>query len=285
MTKTSFAKTQALGNDFLIRRVEDVLSVPESAGLAKAMCDRKYGAGADGIVFFSTAGGERAPRFASRIFNADGSEAEISGNGTRCLAAYLHFAEMFTGSEVEIATAAGLKRGKLLSHVGRLYEFEFEMGEPRLSPSEIPIALDPHIERVVAYPLKAGGQELKVTCVSMGNPHCTLFLEKTQDLDLRETGSVLENHPLFPNRTNVEFARIRSEEEIEVAFWERGVGPTLSSGTGSSAAAVASALNGFTGRNVVVQTAGGKLRVHWRDDNTVTLTGGAEIIYEGQWLQ
>src|SRR5262249_5253046 len=259
--------------------------MPESAGLAKAMCDRKYGAGADGIVFFSTAGGELAPRFASRIFNADGSEAEISGNGTRCLAAYLHFAGVFAGTEVEIATAAGLKRGKLLSHEGRLYEFEFEMGEPRLAPSEIPIALDPHFERVVAYPLKAGGQEIKVTCVSMGNPHCTLFLDKAQDLDLRETGSLLENHPLFPNRTNVEFARIISEEEIEVAFWERGVGLTLSSGTGSSAAAVAAALNGFTGRNVLVQTAGGRLRVNWRDDNIVTLTGWAGVIYEGQWLQ
>jgi len=159
------------------------------------------------------------------------------------------------------------------------------MGEPRLSSSEIPMALNRHLERVVGYPLKAGGREFQVTCVSMGNPHCTLFPTGLDESDLCRIGSLIETHPVFSNRTNVEFARVVSEKEIDVAFWERGVGRTLSSGTGSSAAAVASALNGLTGRDVIVRTAGGNLRVKWRDDNVVTLAGWAEVIYEGQWLQ
>src|SRR5260370_36259823 len=153
MTSTSFAKAQALGNDCLLCLVQDTGAVAGPGELARRMCDRKYGAGADGLIFFSQGSGH-APQFASRIFNADGSEAEISGNGTRCLAAYLHFAGIHTGPHIEIATAAGLRRGKLLSQEGTRYEFELEMGAPRLSSAEIPINLDRDYERVVAYPLK-----------------------------------------------------------------------------------------------------------------------------------
>ena len=284
MTNKPFAKTQALGNDFLIYSVADVRAIDAPGEIARRMCDRQYGAGADGLVFFNRSEGQ-APGAVSRIFNADGSEAEISGNGTRCLAAYLYFAGICSDPDVEIATAAGIKRGKMLSREGSRYEFEFEMGEPRLSASDIPLTLGRDLERVVGYSLKVGGKEFEVTCVSMGNPHCTLFWTGPEEPDVSEIGSQIETHPIFPNRTNVEFVRIISEKEIEVAFWERGVGRTLSSGTGSSAAAIAAILNGLTGRSVQVNTAGGNLYVNWRGDNIVTLTGWAEVVYEGQWLR
>jgi len=284
VSEIQFTKLQGLGNDFLIVAVDDIGRLGTAEQIAVEMCERNYGAGADGIVFVTRSRLEEAD-FASRIFNADGSEAEISGNGTRCVAAYLYYTGQWEGPAIRIATAAGIKRGRLVSRDGCSFEFEFDMGEPKLSSSDLPMSLDHPLPQVVGYPLRLGGERLEVTCVSMGNPHCTLFLPDLEGVDLSEIGPLIEDHPVFPKRTNVEFARVISDEEIEVRFWERGVGRTLSSGTGSSAAAVAAALNGFTGRRIRVMTAGGALRVVWRDDNHVALTGPAEVIYEGRWLR
>jgi diaminopimelate epimerase len=279
-----FTKLQGLGNDFLIIPVSDVGTLPAARQMARQMCERNYGAGADGIIFITRARHEDAD-FASRIFNADGGEAEVSGNGTRCVAAYVYHAGLWQEPEVRIATAAGVKTGRLVGREGRAFEFEFDMGAPRLSSADLPMALDYRLDRVVRYPLRLGGDILEVTCVSMGNPHCTLFVPDLEAVAMTEIGPLIEDHPLFPNRTNVEFARRVSEDEIEVRFWERGVGRTLSSGTGSCGAAVAAALNGLTGRSVRVRTPGGVLRVDWREDNSVALTGPAEVIYEGRWLR
>ncbi len=279
-----FTKLQAVGNDFLILPVEDThaLRAPDEA--ARSMCHRNYGAGADGVIFVA-----RSPRddadFVSRIFNADGSEAEISGNGTRCVAAYLCYSKLWAGAEVRIATEAGMKRGRLVARDGLKFDFEFDMGEPQLSSLSLPMAIDEPIDSVVSYPLNLGGEMIEVTCLSMGNPHCTLFLPDLDAINMEEIGPLIEDHPAFPNRTNVEFVRVAARDEIEVLFWERGVGRTMSSGTGSCAAAVASALNGFTRRSVRVLTAGGALRVDWREDNSVALTGWAEVVYEGRWLR
>ena len=165
------------------------------------------------------------------------------------------------------------------------FDFEFEMGEPRLSSEQVPMALDQPLQRVVGYQLNIGGEVFEVTCLSMGNPQCVLFVSNLDQVNLSEIGPLIEDHPLFPDRTNVEFARVISSDEIEIRIWERGAGHTLSSGTGSCASAVAAALNGFTRREVVVHTEGGRLRVDWRADNTVLLTGRAEVIYEGRWLR
>jgi diaminopimelate epimerase len=284
VSEIRFTKLQGLGNDFLIVAVDDLDRLGAAEQTAVEMCERNYGAGADGIVFVTRAGQEGAD-FASRIFNSDGSEAEISGNGTRCVAAYLYYTGQWEEPAIRIATAAGVKRGRLVARDGCSFEFEFDMGEPRLSSSDLPMSLDRPLPQVVGYPLRLGGERLEVTCVSMGNPHCTLFLPDLEGVDFSEIGPLIEDHPVFPKRTNVEFARVISDEEIEVRFWERGVGRTLSSGTGSSAAAVAAALNGFTGRNIRVMTAGGALRVDWRADNHVALTGPAGVIYEGRWLR
>ena len=284
VTEIRFTKLQGLGNDFLITEVEDINRIGGAAELAEQMCRRYYGAGADGIVFVArTPGGEA--EFASRIFNADGSEAEVSGNGTRCVAAYLYYRGLWNEQVVRIATAAGIKTGRLVAQEGVHFEFEFDMGEPKLSSEALPMLLDKPMAQVVGYPLRLGGEIIEVTCVSMGNPHCTLFLPDVESVDVSEMGPLIEDHPAFPNRTNVEFARVVSRDEIEVRFWERGVGRTHSSGTGSSAAAVAAALNGFTGRSILVLTGGGLLRVDWRDDNHVALAGPAEVIYEGRWLR
>ena len=284
MSQIEFTKLQGLGNDFLIVQVEDVGVLQSARELAQQMCNRNFGAGADGLIFVTRARHDDAD-FASRTFNSDGSEAGVSGNGTRCTAAYLYHAGLWSEPEVKIATAAGVKYGRLVVREGVQYEFEFDMGEPRLASEAVPMALDLPVERVIRYPLNLGGDRLEVTCLSMGNPQCVIFVPDLRGVNLSEIGPLIEHHPIFPDRVNVEFARVISRDEIEILIWERGAGHTLSSGTGSCASAVSAALNGLTERSVRVRTVGGTLRVDWREDNTAMLTGPAEIIYEGRWLR
>lgn len=279
-----FIKAHGMGNDFLIIQVDEITALPDAGERASEMCHRNYGAGADGVVFVARALNDDAD-FASRIFNADGSEAGVSGNGTRCTAAYLYHAGLWSEPEIRIDTAAGVKRGRLVSSEDTRFEFEFDMGIPRFSSKQVPMSIRPALERVVRYPLQVGGDVLEVTCMSMGNPQCVTFVRDLDAVNFKEIGPLIEHHPVFPDRTNVEFARVISRDEIEIHIWERGAGHTLSSGTGSCASAVAAALNGFTDRVVRVRTEGGVLRVNWRDDDRVMLTASAEMIYEGRWLR
>jgi diaminopimelate epimerase len=278
-----FAKLQGMGNDFLVTVVKDLFSTKSIGKLAIRMCDRHFGAGADGLVLASR-GTSSDLDFDSRIFNADGSEAEVSGNGTRCLAAYFYHSGLWAAQEVRIGTAAGIKYGKLISKDGLRYEFEFDMGKPILASREIPVGIEPPADRVVSYSLLVAGQSYEVTCTSMGNPHCSIVVPDLTDKALTRVAPLIESNDLFPKRTNVEFIRPISTTDIEVRFWERGVGWTNSSGTGSCAAAVSSALLGLTGRTVSVRTLGGTLAVRWAADDGVHLTGMAEVIYEGKWL-
>jgi diaminopimelate epimerase len=279
-----FTKLEGLGNDFLVVQAEDVATLKNAREMAQAMCHRNFGAGADGLIFITRARHDDAD-FASRIFNSDGSEAGISGNGTRCVAAYVYHAGLWDKPEVRIATAAGVKRGNLVSREGLRFEFEFDMGEPSLKSADVPMALDQSVDRVVRHPLRLGGDILEVTCLSMGNPQCVIFVRDLSAVNLGELGPLIEHHPIFPDRVNVEFARVIARDEIEILIWERGAGHTLSSGTGSCASAVAARLNNLTERRVSVRTEGGTLRVDWREDNRVMLTGPAEVIYEGRWLK
>ena len=284
MSEIRFMKLQGLGNDFLVISVDDVSALRAARELARQMCDRNFGAGADGIVFVTRARHSDSD-FASRIFNSDGSEAGISGNGTRCVAAYLYYTGMWTEPEIRIATAAGVKNGTLIARQGARFDLEFDMGEPRFASGEVPIALDRPLSSVIGHPLNIGGESFEVTCLSMGNPQCILFVSDLDHVNLSELGPLIEDHPVFPDRTNVEFAQVISRNEMKIRIWERGAGHTLSSGTGSCASAVAAVLNGMTERTVVVHTEGGPLRVAWRGDNRVMLTGPAEVIYEGHWLR
>ena len=283
MSEIKFTKTQGMGNDFLIIEVDDISTLNSASEVAREMCERNYGAGADGIVFVAHSKDQDAD-FASRVFNADGSEAGVSGNGTRCAAAYLYYASLWSQAEIRIATAAGVKHGRLVSREKTRFAFEFDMGSPKFSSESVPMTISPALERVMRYPLRIGGDTIEVTCLSMGNPQCVIFVDDLSRINLQEIGPLIERHPIFPDRVNVEFAQVHSRDEIEIRIWERGAGHTMSSGTGSCASAVAAALNGLTERKVRVRTEGGTLVVDWNDEDRVLLAASAEVVYEGRWL-
>lgn len=276
------AKLQALGNDFLIVDAAEERVSADPGGFARRACDRHTGAGADGCLFLTLPGQAEGP-VGFRIFNADGGEAEISGNGLRCAAAWL-FRRNGAG-EVIFRTAVGLRRCDLIERTGETFRIRIELGEPRLASPAIPFDDGAAHERVIDRPLAVGREILSVTCVSMGNPHCSLFYERfpprTERLRL---GRRIESHPFFPRRTNVEFVRVIDRREIEVLFWERGVGETLSSGSGAAAAAVAAMLKGFIDRTAVVRTCLGRLDVDWGPDGIVRQSGPVETVFSGEYL-
>jgi diaminopimelate epimerase len=270
-----FVKTHALGNDFIL--VERMDNVPRDyADFARRICDRYFGIGGDGLILWNP---ER-DIFKVRIFNQDGSEAECSGNGLRCTAAYLIQSRRWPKDEIRLQTISGVYT---LRRVGQ--EYEADMGEPKLAPPDIPFIPEIPIERVVNYPLRTDGQSFTITACSTGNPHCSLFVDKVEDSYVERIGPVLERHPSFPNRTNVEFIHVKNDREIEVRFWERGVGYSNASGTGSCGAAVASILNGKTGRKVTVHAKAGKLVVEWLENGRLNLTSTANVVAEGTYLE
>jgi len=270
-----FVKTQALGNDFIL--VEQSSKVPaDHSELARRICDRYFGIGADGLILWQAAGDS----FTVRIFNRDGSEAECSGNGLRCVAAYLIESRRWQKDDIRLETISGVYR---LRRTGRQYEAD--MGQPQLSPDTIPFIPPAPIERIVDYPLRANGHVFAITACSTGNPHCSLFVDELDDPYIEHVGPLLERHPAFPHRTNVEFIHVLNDREIEVAFWERGVGRTYASGTGSCGATVASILNKKTGWQVRVHTKAGNLTVEWPENGRLKLTSTANIVAEGNYLE
>ena len=270
-----FVKTHALGNDFIL--VEHTPKIPpDYAELAKRICNRNFGVGADGLILWALENNV----FKIRIFNRDGSEAECSGNGLRCTAAYLIESGRWPEAEIRIQTVSGIYTLRRVRE-----QYEADMGEPGLAPAEIPFIPPAPMERVVNYPLRANGGTVAVTACSTGNPHCSLFVDELNDSYVDKIGPLLERHPAFPNRTNVEFIHVLNQAEIEVAFWERGVGVSYASGTGSCGAAVASILNGKTGRKVTVYTKAGKLMVEWLENGRLKLTSTANVVAEGNYLE
>jgi diaminopimelate epimerase len=270
-----FVKTHALGNDFLL--VEETATVPrEYARLAQRICDRHFGVGADGLILWTPA----YEAFRIRIFNQDGSEAECSGNGLRCVAAYLIESGRWRRDEIRLETMSGTYA---LKRAGR--QFEADMGEPRLTPADIPFIPASPAGRVVDYALQAGGQTFFITSCSTGNPHCSIFVDAVDDAYVEQVGPLLERHPAFPNRTNVEFIHVVNQEEADVRFWERGVGYSNASGTGSCGAAVACILNGKTGRRVTIHAKAGDLVVEWPENGRLKLTSTANVVAEGQYLE
>ena len=279
----SFIKFHGFGNDYLV--IEEItLSGVKSLGeFARSICDRHYGAGADGIALVSRTSEANAD-FRVRIFNPDGSEANLSGNGTRCAAAYLYYRALWSEEELRLSTRSGVKRYFIRErHEGR-YIFDSELGKPRFDSNSIPMYTDVPLERVRGYPLHVDGQTLAVTALQMGNPNCCIFVNSFADLDWRRLGPQIEHHEKFPERTNVNFVRVVDNENLELRIWERGVGETTASGSCSCAAAVAAMINGKTQRLVDVKTPGGQVKVHWREDDEVVITGSATLVYSGEWL-
>jgi diaminopimelate epimerase len=280
-----FTKFHGYGNDYLVLEAGAVAAAVTNLSLfAREICDRHYGAGADGIAIVSRAETDDAD-FRVRIFNPDGSEAGLSGNGTRCAASYLYYHQLWTESELRLITKSGLKRYYLRDQIGTgTYLFDSDLGQPRFDSASIPMITAEPLEKVVDYPLIVDGQTFKVTAMEMGNPNCAIFLDAFEGFDWRSLGKAIENHEQFPERTNVEFVSVLDRTRIELRIWERGVGETTASGTCSCAAAVASMINGFTERQVEVRMPGGTVNVSWQDDCQVVLTGIAEVVYQGEWL-
>jgi diaminopimelate epimerase len=280
-----FIKFHGFGNDYIVFEEAGLAGINSLNEFARRVCDRHYGAGADGVTVVSRAEDERAD-FRVRIFNADGSEAGLSGNGTRCTVAYLYYRGLWSADELRLQTRTGVKRYRLRERIAEgHYWFESELGQPAFESAQIPMLMDEPRERVMNYPLAVDGETVRVTALSMGNPNCCIFVEDFAELDWRRLGRALETHQQFPERTNVVFVRVRDRSNIEVRLWERGVGETFSSGTCSCAAAVASAVHDLTERRVSVHTPGGVIEVEWREsDGEVVMTGRADLVYSGEWL-
>ena len=281
-----FTKFQGFGNDYIVFEAGELRTVSNLGDFARRICNRHYGAGSDGIAVVEKLEVEasKPADFQVRIFNPDGSEAGMSGNGTRCAASYLFFHGLWSDALVRLQTRNGVKRYTLLERSAPgSFLFKSELGEPRLDNASVPMTTSEPLERVIDYPLVVDKETLQVTALQMGNPNCCVFVDDFEAIDWRRLGPLIENHPQFPERTNVIFIRVRDARNIEERIWERGVGETESSGTCSCAALVASVINGKTDRVVDVHAPGGLIPIEWRDDGQVVLTGTAAVVYSGEW--
>ena len=261
-----FTKWHGTGNDFVIvNGFEETIS--DYSAKAVEVCDRHYGIGADGLIMVLPS---TIADVQMRIFNSDGSEPEMCGNGIRCFARYVYESGLINKTELCVETLAGIIRPNLLLENGRVVAVCVDMGEPRLLRREIPMTGTPE-DRAVGESLAIGGSTYRITCVSMGNPHCVIFTEDVESLDLAASGKPIEVHPLFPRKTNVEFAQVIDRRNLRMRVWERGAGVTLACGTGTCATVVAAVLNDLTDRKVKVRLDGGELFVEWREDNHVAI--------------
>jgi diaminopimelate epimerase len=279
-----FTKFHGFGNDYIVVEAKQFPDLNGLGEFARRICNRHYGAGADGIAVVSPSQDQSAD-FQVRIFNPDGSEAALSGNGTRCAAAYLYHQNLWQKEDLRLITRAGVKLYGLREADGQgRFVFDSELGQPKFDSASIPMLTEPSLDQVVDYPLEVAGETFNVTALQMGNPNCCLFVDDFAALDWRRIGPAIENHRQFPDRTNVVFVRVKDRKNIELRIWERGVGETTASGTCSCAAAVAAIIKQKTERAIQVEMPGGSAKIQWRDDGEVVITGSAEVIYAGQWL-
>lgn len=292
-----FTKMHGLGNDFILidcRSPEFGVGSLELEALSKRLCHRRFGIGADQLLLLYPS---KAVDFRMRIYNADGSEVEMCGNGIRCFAKYIWDRGISDKKVIEVETLAGIIRPEKINDLIRV-----DMGEPIFEPERIPVEISKqsgvssqesgekglsssrithNASRVIDYPLQIEDKEFKITCLSMGNPHAVIVVDNVTAFPLPYYGPRIENHPLFPKRVNVEFIELLNPSEIKMRVWERGSGETMACGTGASAVAVASNLKGLAGRKVTIHLAGGDLYVDWADDNHVYMTGPAVEVFTG----
>ncbi len=275
MRELQFAKYQAQGNDFImVNALKDNHSF-EPKVLAR-LCNRNFGVGADGIIFIRTS--EKC-HFAMDYYNSDGSKAEICGNGIRCMSKYIYDFSLSPHSDLLIETAAGIKEVSLLKEGNVVVGVKADLGIPEFDRMQIPMLGGKG--EVINEPLNIKETKLQVTCLSIGNPHCIIFVEDTGNVAVNKVGPIIENLPVFPRKINVEFVQILGPREIKVRVWERGAGETLACGTGASAAVIAAFRNKLTGRKVMVHLQGGDLEVEWSENNHIYLTGPAEKVFTG----
>ncbi len=272
-----FAKMQGAGNDYVyVNCFEEKVADP--AALARKVSNRNFGIGSDGLILILPS---QKADVCMRMFNSDGSESEMCGNGIRCVAKYAYDHGLVDRLQITAETGAGILTLQLFTNdKDKVDRVRVNMGEPRLIRSQIPMTGAAE-ERVVNQELTVLDRSFQITCVSMGNPHCVIYVEDLDNFPLEKYGPAIENHPLFPNRTNVEFVEIVSFSEVRQRTWERGAGETLACGTGASAVAVAGVLTGRTDRTILNHLLGGDLELEWSREGSVFMTGPAVQVFEG----
>ena len=274
----TFRKYHGLGNDFILIDNRHDPHPCLDPKMAQQWCDRHFGIGADGVIFALP--GQGGTDYTMRIFNSDGSEPEMCGNGIRCLARFLADLEGVNEKNYRIHTLAGVITPQLLADG----QVRVDMGEPQLLASTIPTTLVAPDEKVVDLPLQVGEQTWSVTCVSMGNPHCLTFVDDVEAIALADIGPQFEHHPHFPQRTNTEFIEVIAPDRLKMRVWERGAGITLACGTGACATVVAAVLTGKGDRQCTVELPGGNLLIEWSvKDNRLYMTGPAQLVFAWEY--
>jgi diaminopimelate epimerase len=283
-----FTKMQATGNDFIL--VESANLNHNWNDLATKMCHRHFGIGADGLILVDSS---QEPLF-MRIFNADGSEAEVCGNGLRCFSKYVFDNGLITDHNIKVNTPSGIKQSSVYLEQGKVVEVKVNMGIPEFSADEIPVKIahqatspkDSDINIIMDYPLDISGMKLALTFVNMGNPHSVNFIPSdVSEYPLNTVGPSVEHHPIFPERTNFEIVNVINKHTIKARVWERGVGETLACGSGACAIAVAARIKNLIDNQVDIIMPGGKLTIEWAMKGDVFLRGAAETVFTGEWLK
>jgi len=273
-----FTKMQGAGNDYVyVNCFEEQVADPQQ--LAIQVSNRNFGIGSDGLILIMPS---QLADVRMRMFNSDGSESEMCGNGIRCVAKYAYDHGIVTKTEISAETGAGILTLQLFpGDDGKIAKVRVKMGAPRLTRGEIPMTGDPDAQ-VVAEELTVLDRTFKITCASMGNPHCVIFVDDVASFPVATYGPLIENNPLFPRRTNVEFVQILSRTETRQRTWERGAGETLACGTGSSAVTAACVLNGLTEKRILNHLSGGDLEMEWSEDGSIYMTGPAVEVFNGE---
>ena len=279
-----FYKMQGIGNDYIYLNCTNHKEPQELSKLAITLSNRNFGIGADGLILLCDS---NIANLKMRMFNNDGSEAKMCGNGIRCVAKLAYELGIVTSTEMTIETLAGIKKVKLNMLEQKIHTVTVEMREPCFIPEKIPIQLTQQTKiqgNKIEVPIMVENKLLTFICISMGNPHAVTFVENVEDFPVKQYGAILEKHSIFPERANIEFVQIINNKMIKMRVWERGTGETLACGTGACAAVVACVLQEKTNRDVTVQLPGGALQVTWHQNNQIFMTGSAVTVFKGEWI-
>lgn len=282
-----FTKMQGCGNDYIyVNGFTEKIPQEEKTELVRHISDRHFGIGGDGVIFINPSS---EADFEMEMYNADGSRAEMCGNGIRCVAKYVYDKGLTDKTDISVISCGQIKYLQLFLKEGRVDTVRVNMGAPELRPERIPVTVAEagmplEKERIVNAPIIVQGKEYKMTCVSMGNPHAVIFLEDVTNLEIEQIGPYFENHERFPKRINTEFVKVLDKKTVQMRVWERGTGETLACGTGCCATVVACILNGLTDEKVTVKLLGGEIEIEWdREANLVYMTGPAVTVFEGEY--
>ena len=274
-----FTKMHGCGNDYVyVDGSKEIIKQEDKPEIVRRLSDRHFGIGGDGVIFINPS--EEAD-FEMEMYNADGTRAEMCGNGIRCVAKYVYDKGLTDKKKISIISAGKVKHLCLAIQDKKVILVKVNMGAPELTAKNVPVISES--EQVIDETIIVGGRDYAMTCVSMGNPHAVVFVDDVKNLEIEKIGPLFENHERFPKRTNTEFVKVIDENTVEMRVWERGTGETLACGTGACATVVACILNGLTKEQVTVKLLGGDLEIFWnREENRVYMTGPASIVFEGE---